>query len=189
MQTLDLIPLERPLAGQGYELLQRSPIAVYRRRGARLIELAAEGHLAAPVARVRAVLLDYGSHASYVKGVAESRILARGPGSTLVVYQRLRVPLLSDRDYTLVVDWGQSGRTLWTRFGVDNRRGPPARSGLVRLYIHEGGWLLGPSRSGGTDARYLLRLDLGGSIPAWLARSGAGRELPGLFDSIGRRAR
>lgn len=186
---MDLIPQERPLLKQGYELLHRgSTVTVYRRRSARLIELGADGHLTAPPARVRAVLLDYGSHAGYVKGVAESRILARGLTS-LVVYQRLRVPLLSDRDYTLVVDWGQSGAALWTRFGVDNRRGPGPRPGLVRIYIHEGGWLLAPSRTGGTDARYLLRLDLAGSIPLFLARSGAGREIPGLFESIGRRAR
>ncbi len=186
---MDLIPQERPLEKEGYELLHRgSSVTVYRRRGARLIELGADGLLPAAPARVRAVLLDYGSHAGYVKGVAESRILARGLAS-LVVYQRLKVPLLSDRDYTLVVDWGQSRTSLWTRFGVDNRRGPPPRPGLVRIYVHEGGWVLAPSRTGGTFARYLLRLDLSGSIPHWLARSGAGREIPGLFDAIARRAR
>jgi len=187
---VDLIPLQRPLVNHGYELIHKgSTVSVYRKRGAQMIELAAEGHFRASAAGVRAVLLDYGSHAGYVKGVAESRVISRGPGQTMLVYQRLRVPLLSDRDYTLVVDWGQSGSTLWTRFGVDNRRGPGPRSGLVRIYIHEGGWMVGPSRSGGCDARYLLRLDLGGSIPRWLARSGAGREIPGLFDGIARRAR
>jgi hypothetical protein len=186
---MDLIPLHQPLAGQGYEPLHRgSAVTVYRRKGSQLVELGADGQLASTPARVRAVLLDYGQHASYVKGVAESRVLARG-ASSLVVYQRLRVPVLSSRDYTLVVDWGSSGSLLWTRFGVDNRRGPGPRPGLVRVYIHEGGWLLAPGRSGGTVARYLLRLDLGGSLPRWLARSGAGREIPALFESIGRRAR
>lgn len=185
---MDLIPIERPLTGQGYDLLHRGASAVvYRRRGGQMIELAADGHFSATAARVRAVLLDYGRHASFVKGVAESRVLAR-TSSSMVVYQRLRVPVLSDRDYTMVVDWGGSGSRLWTRFGVDNRRGPPPRPGLVRIFIHEGGWLLAAGRAGGTDARYLLRLDLGGSIPRWLARSGAGREIPALFDSIGRRA-
>jgi len=165
-------------------VIHRGPVVVYRLRGSSLVDLAAEGSFAAPPARVQGVLTDYGRHARVVKGVAESRVLSRGR-SELVVYQRLDLPVLDDRDYTLAVSWGARGSQLWVKFACANQRGPAPSRGVVRVWTHTGGWLLQPTLGGrATQARYQVQLDLGGSLPRWMARSGAGRELPQLFAAI-----
>jgi hypothetical protein len=187
--AVELIDFSVPLASRGYELLRREhAVSVYRRRGGGPVDLAAEGRLPASAERLQAVLIDYGRHAYFVKGVAESRVLWKGQGQ-LLVYQRLDLPLLSDRDYTLVVSWGRRGRLLFVHFECANQRGPSPRAGVVRVSLHRGGWLLRPTPGSGTDARYQVELGLGGSLPGWVARSGTSREIPALFASIARQAR
>src|SRR5262245_33058686 len=85
-------------------------VTVYRRKGAVAIELVAQGEIEAPPARLLAVLTDYGQHARYVDGVSLSQILKREPQS-LVVYQRLKLPLISNRDFTLRARWWSKGDT------------------------------------------------------------------------------
>jgi hypothetical protein len=174
------------LSSAGYvRVAEDKGVTVYRREGARAIELAAEGNIAAPPQKVRDVLIDYAHHPAWVNHLAESRVLERQADS-LVVYQRLDLPLIDDRDFTLHVTWGSDARgVLWTRFSTANDLGPEPRHGVVRVALHEGGWQLEPIEGGrATHARYFLRLDLAGSLPAWMSRSRAGKDIPGLFESI-----
>jgi hypothetical protein len=174
----------------GYvEIARDKGVTVLQREGAASIDFVAEGDIAAPPESVRALLLDYARHTQFVHGVAESNVLARSP-SELVVYQRLALPVISDRDVTLLVSWGADGATLWTRFTAANHRGPPPRDGVVRMPLDEGGWLLTPIDGGrATRARYSLRLDLAGSLPRFLGRGRAGADLPNLFEAFRRQLR
>jgi len=159
-------------------------VKVYKHDGAKIIDFAAEGDFAAPPEKVERVLLDYANHARWARGVAESRVLATGPFS-LVVYQRLDLPVLEDRDYTLLVTWGTDGDARWLRFSTANDRGPAPRPNVVRVNVHEGGWKLIPTNDGkSTHAVYQFRLDLAGSFPAWMGRGRAGKDIPALFDAI-----
>ncbi len=177
------------LTGGGYvQIHDDHGVKVYKREHTRNIELAAEGDLDAPPDRVEAALLDYSNHTRWVKHLAESRVLDRGPLS-LVVYQRLSLPIIEDRDFTLLVTWGQQGDTRWLHFSTANERGPQPRSGVVRVPVNEGGWKLTPTDGGRrTHAVYELKLDLAGSVPSWLGRGRAGKDLPALFDQVNRQA-
>src|SRR5260370_9858640 len=94
---------------QGYSQFHDARgVKVYKHDGAKIIGFAAEGEFAAPPEKVEKVLLDYANHPKWARGVGESQILACGPFS-LVVYQRLNLPVLEDRDYTLLVTWGTDG--------------------------------------------------------------------------------
>jgi hypothetical protein len=159
-------------------------VTVYRRDDS-AIALAAEGEIAAPPRRVMKVLLDYSNHPKWNSHLRESRIIDKQEDS-LLVYQRLDLPMLDDRDFSLRVTWGAAeDGELWMRFSTENEAGPRIRDGVVRMRTHEGSWLLTPIKNGAaTLARYVVRLDLGGSLPAWMARKGAGKDLPGLFESI-----
>jgi hypothetical protein len=169
----------------GFTLVaSRANVTVYRHPEGPGVELYAEGDIAAPPSQVLAVLLAYERHPQFVKDVAESRVLRREPAA-LWVYQRLDLPVLADRDYTLRVTWGQEGNVLWTHFVCDNEQGPPPRRGVVRISLHEGRWLLEPIDGGkATHARYQVRLDLAGSLPGWMARGQAAKEVPALFEGI-----
>ncbi len=68
-----------------------------------------------------------------------------------------------------------------------NPAGPPPVNGVVRVNVHEGQWLLRPIDWGRRClATYRLRIDLGGSVPAWMGRGRAMHDVPGLFEGIRR---
>jgi hypothetical protein len=55
----------------------------------------------------------------------------------------------------------------------------------VRVTRHDGQWELMSSQDGkATFARCEFRINLGGMVPLWMAKAGAGREIPQLFSEI-----
>jgi hypothetical protein len=59
-------------------------------------------------------------------------------------------------------------------------------SGYVRIKTHRGGWQLEALPGGRTFARYEVKIDLGGWVPGFLARSGTKKELPKVFAGLRR---
>ncbi len=156
-------------------------VEVYLRKDTGAIELAAVGELPAPPGEVQAVLLDYPAHPKVNKRLAESTILSRAPGE-LLVYQHLKLPVVKDRDFTLRVTWSDA-RGL--RFAIDGRRGPAPTSSAVRLSVLDGDWELEPIRGGtATRAVYHVQIDLAGSIPRWMVRGGAAKDIPGVYSGM-----
>lgn len=163
-------------------------VEVFRQVSSPVIDLYAEGDIDAPPAIVRDVLLDYDHASKVTKNVGESRVLAKN-NREIIVYQRLKLPVISDRDFTLRATWGRRGSTLIQQFAVDNSKGPPARDGIVRVSTMQGTWALDPIRDGAaTHARYHVQIDLGGSVPKWMVSGGAAKNLPKLFEGLRREA-
>jgi hypothetical protein len=173
------------LASEGFTLVgEDHGVRVYRREKRPGIELAAEGAFAASPDRVRRVLTDYPSHQRWQKYLKDNRVLARGDGF-LDVYQRLDLPVLDNRDFTLHVTWGDDGDLRWMRFVSANARGPAPVRGVVRVTSHEGGWRLEPTSGGrGTHAVFRFYLDLAGSFPSWMGKAQATSDLPEVFANI-----
>jgi hypothetical protein len=162
----------------------KSGVEVYRQMNSPVIDLLAEGDIDAPPSLVRDVLLDYPNASKVTDNIGESRVLEKS-GREIIVYQRLKLPIISDRDFTLRASWGTRGEVLTTQFAVDNSRGPEARDGIVRLSTLQGGWELQPIRGGAaTHARYRVQIDLAGSVPKWMVSGGAVKNVPKLFDGI-----
>jgi hypothetical protein len=173
-------------AAQFAFVTDKAGVRVSRRTDTRAIELVAEGEIAAPPDEVRGVLLDYAHHPGWVRGLKESRVLQRGD-HFVDVYQRLDLPVIDDRDFTLHVTWQDVGPVRWLRFVQANDRGPPPQRGAVRVALHEGSWQLEPTDGGrATRATYHLRLDLAGSLPGWMARGRAAEDLPAFFEALRR---
>jgi len=103
----------------------------------------------------------------------------------LLVYQRLALPTISDRDYVLRVTWGTDAETCWLRYVVSNQPGHAKPSGVVRVQRHEGSWQfrLDPKRSG-TLVRYQMMIDLAGWVPRWMVRSRMAKEMEAVFRSL-----
>jgi hypothetical protein len=170
---------------EGYhQVASEHGVTVYKNDGMGGIALAAEGDLPGSPDRVRRVLTDYPNHPRWNKHLKESRVLKKGD-NWMLVYERLALPMVSDRDYTLRVRWGEQGGNEWLDFHADNAAGPAPQSGAVRVATHEGLWELTPIDGGArTHARYFFHLDLGGSIPGWMGKGRAGKDVPHLFDQI-----
>jgi hypothetical protein len=179
-----------PAQAAGYKHVGgKNGVEVYRQTNSPAIELLAEGDIDAPPEVVRAVLLDYANASKVTDNVAESRVLQKSD-KEVVVYQRLKLPVISDRDFTLRATWGARGPVLTTAFAIDNSRGPQPRDGLVRLSTLQGGWELQPIRGGAaTHARYHVKIDLAGSVPKWMVSGGAAKNIPKLFDGLRKQAR
>jgi hypothetical protein len=165
-------------------IVEEKGIKVYRREQRPGLELAAEGRIDAAPERVRRVLIDYPSHHSWQQRLKESRVLARGV-DCLDVYQRLQLPVIDDRDFTLHVTWGNDAKVLWLRFATANAQGPAPVNGVVRVTEQEGGWRLEPADGGlATQAIYRFHMDLAGSVPSGMGHGQAANALPELFTSI-----
>ena len=155
-------------------------VQVYLRKSASVIDLAAVGDFDAPPAEVHAALLDYAAHARVNAHLAESRVLSRRPGEQFV-YQRLKLPVIKDRDFTLHVVW-RDGEARGLRFTIDGTHGPPATDKAVRMTLLVGRWDLESLSDGRTTrATYHVQLDLAGSIPRGMVRGGAAKDLPSVF--------
>lgn len=175
------------LTARGFErVVELDGVTVFRDTHAETIRLVAEGRIEASPGAVRAALLDYERHVGAVARLAESRVLERGPAS-LLVYQRLSLPVVSDRDMTLRVTWGGGPTKSWVAFRAVPDGGPPATDGLVRLTRYTGRWQLQAVDGGrATRARLSMDMDLGGSLPPRLASANAGQDVPALFAAISR---
>ena len=178
---ISLLTFSTTLVGAGYvQIGGHDGVDVYMRKDTGAIELAAVGEFDAPPAEVQAALLDYGSHPRVNKHLAESTVLARRPGE-LVVYQHLKLPVISDRDFTLHIAWTE-GSMRGFRFNIDGGQGPAAKPKLVRMTTLNGRWDLEPIRDGNaTRAVYHVQIDFAGSVPRWMVRGGAAKDLPGVY--------
>ena len=159
-------------------------VTVYKHRFSSLIKLGADGVFHGTPAQVTAALLDYNHHAGTVGRVSDSKILKRGEG-WLVVYQRLSLPIISDRDFMLKVTWGSKDGLHWIRFRCHKGKGPRSPDGVIRLSHHRGSWQLRATADGKrTKARFQVSTDMSGDLPRWIARSGADGSIPDLFQAI-----
>ncbi len=155
-------------------------VQVFLRKDTAAIELAAVGEFDAPPAEVQAALLDYGAHVRVNKHLAESTVLSRRPGEQ-IVYQHLKLPVISDRDFTLRVTW-RDGDPRGLRFSIDGAHGPAPTKKAVRMTVLNGRWDLEPIRDGNaTRAVYHVQIDFAGSVPRWMVRGGAAKDLPGVY--------
>ncbi len=182
----EMIPISIPLTSRNFERIDRDQgVDVYQHRTSEIIRIAGEGLIAAPPEEVRKTLLDYERHPDCLDSVAVSRVLSRAD-HRMVVYQRLDLPLISDRDFNLLVSWGEKDELRWIHYRV-SPRGIGPRPGVVRVSFHSGSWQLVPALGGkATRARYQSSIDLAGMLPRWMARSNVGDEVPALFEAVRR---
>lgn len=161
------------LVSEGYKLVvEEKGVRLHRREKRSGVEFAAETSFSVPPEQVRRALLDYPNHKKWQKHLTENKILKK-TDDAIVVYQRLDVPVIDDRDFTLRVTWGADGSVLWKRFVIANELGPKPVDGVVRVTAHEGSWRLEPQGEKGTRALYRFHFDAAGAIPSWLGKGQA----------------
>jgi hypothetical protein len=182
---VSLLVVSQALVGPGFvRIREREGVEVYQRKhNPRVIELAAVGEFDAPPDQVQAALLDCKEHPRFVSTLAECREVERNRAD-MIVYQRLDLPVIKDRDFALKVLWNK-GNTRVVRYNIVRGKGPPPSDKAVRLTLMTGRWVLEPIRNGtATRATYQVQIDLAGSIPPSLVRSGAAKDIPGLYQGM-----
>ncbi len=186
------LPLPAADKAAGAEWSQESSangVTVYSRlpSGSSLKEFKGVGLVAAPASIVFAVLADNEAYPAFMPYTAESRVLKREKDSVLA-YQRLTFPLLSDRDYTVrsqYANWlGPDGPIYRMRWEAANDLGPAARPGILRVNVCDGAWLLEQQETASTRATYTIFTDSGGSLPAFVANSASRIGIGKIFAAV-----
>lgn len=170
----------------------KDAVALYRRQRPASNESRAIGEITASTDLVHAVLGDVESYASFMPNLAECRVLKRD-GDSIVAYQRISAPLVSDRDYTVrirssakAVAGGTSYRSWWE---TENALGPPEKPGVIRVNLCEGSWLLEPLDANKTRATYTIYTDSGGTIPGFIKNTGSQIGIRKMFAAIRKQVR
>ena len=167
-------------------------VALYRRQRPASNESRAIGEIAASTGLVHAVLDDLESYASFMPYTTECRVLKR-EGNSVIAYQRISTLLTSDRDYTVRVRStskpAEGGMTYLSQWETANALGPPEQSGVVRVKLCEGNWLLEPLGPNTTRATYTIYTDSGGMIPAFIKNTGGQIGIRKLFAAIRKQVR
>jgi ribosome-associated toxin RatA of RatAB toxin-antitoxin module len=154
-------------------------------------ESRASGEIAASTAVVHAVIDDVESYSRFMPYTVECRVLKRESDSVLT-YQRISAPLVSDRDYILRVRTTsktvEGGTSYLSRWETENASGPVERRGVVRVKLCEGSWLLEPSGPNATRATYSVYTDSGGAIPGFIKNTGSQIGIRKIFTALRKQA-
>ena len=171
---------------------EKDGVALYRRERPITAETKAIGEIAAPAAAIHAVINDLESYASFMPYTVECRVLKRD-GNSIVAYQRISAPLTSDRDYTVRMRSSskpaEGGLSYLCQWEAENALGPPEKSGVVRVKLCEGSWLLEPAGPNTTRATYTLYTDSGGALPTFIKNTGSQIGIRKLFAAIRKQVR
>jgi hypothetical protein len=149
-------------------------VTIYSRphAGSSLKEFKAIGEIAATPHAVCAVIEDVAAYQSFMPYTTECRLLKRDNDS-LVSYQRVSPKICCDRDFTLRTyrsSWPTAAGSVYSnRWESANDLGPAKKSGVVRVPLCQGSWLLEPAGADETRATYSVYTDTGGLIPAFIA--------------------
>lgn len=88
----------------------------------------------------------------------------------MLIYDQIKTPIVSDRDYTITVRRRRAGARVSFECETANERGPAPQAGLVRIPLIRAGWIVEADGRGGTRLGYFAYSEPGGSVPAWMVR-------------------
>jgi len=168
---------------------QNSGVTIYSRPhpGSHLKEFKAVGEIDAATKTVHKVIDDVEAYSSFMPYTAECRVIERDSDSILA-YQRVSPKIVSDRDYTLRIQkksWPvENGVAYLDRWKPANERGPAEKSGIFRVKVCEGSWLLEPADEGKTRATYSVFTDSGIVGPAFIANTISTTGITKLFAAV-----
>ena len=188
-----LAPAARAADNNDWKEVSRTPtLTVYTRdhAGSPVKEVRAVGTFDAPNWVVKNVLDDAEHYVEFMPHVVECKVISRDKTKgQAVVYARVSPPLISERDYTILVQdesrVTDKGPVYKTRWSPANDKGPAEKSGIVRIKNNEGTWQLEPTDNGQhTLGTYTLWTDAGGGVPAFILNSLNKKRLTELFETV-----
>ncbi len=101
--------------------------------------------------------------------VIERKFISRDT-DVIVFHDKVKTPVVSDRDYTLRARRFVDGEIRKIAFKTAPESGPPPYPGFVRMPVVQGGWEVRPAPGGGCFVRYEVYTEPGGLVPAMLIR-------------------
>jgi hypothetical protein len=143
--------------------------------GSSFKEFRAVAEVKASLNSLVAVVSDADNYCAWYDECKEARRLGKDSATATewTVYYVQHAPFpVSDRDMILHGRIEQDGVTKVVTVTVEGEPGAmPAQKGRVRVPVARGLWRFTPLAGGRVQVEYQMRIDPGGSVPAWLAGS------------------
>jgi hypothetical protein len=181
---------------EGWQTVMTGPITVKTRAKPNnpVKEVWAEGVINAPAVDIQAAILDAEAYPRFMPYFKEAKYLG-GPAAdgSQLVYSRLALPFVSERDYVVRVmvdkriaeDGTGEFQNRWT--AVPD--GAPPKSSVVRLRYNVGMWVVRSSGDGTAKVTYQFSVDPGGWVPSFAADMGNKQGVIETFKAIEKEAK
>lgn len=138
--------------------------------GSKFPEVRAAGHSTLPPGRLAAAIWANRADGKFTRKSRRLRQVISETDTVRVVYEQIRTPLVSDRDFTARLVRSTDAKGVFHVEFTTVDEGPPPNPKLVRLPRVHGSWSVTPAADGGCDVVYIVYSEPGGSIPAWMVR-------------------
>lgn len=138
-------------------------------------------------AQVFKTIMDYNTYKNISEYIQTTEFLPSDEKNAWYMYQRLDLPIVSDRDYTLRYHTIENPRknsyqVLWE---IANNKGPAVQKNVVRVVTCHGSLTIQPDdKTPTTRISYILYTDPGGYIPDWLVNFANRRSIPDVLRAI-----
>lgn len=132
------------------------------------------------------VLQDVGSYDKWVYGSRSTRLLKEVSPAELYYYAEVDFPWpTTDRDFVSHVIISQDAQTRAVRVNAKNVQGlVPVKPKIVRIERSTGEWIITPVAKGRVKVEYVLQVDPGGDLPAWIINSFSSKGLVETFKNL-----
>lgn len=140
----------------------------------------------ATLAQFVSVLLDVGSYDSWIYNSKSTRLLKQVSPSELFYYSEVSFPWPTvNRDFVSHVIISQDPHSKVVRVDANNVEGyVPVKSNIVRISRSSGRWIITPLAKTQVKVEYVLQVDPGGDLPAWLINPFAAKGLVETFKNL-----
>lgn len=145
-----------------------------------------ESVFAVPATQFVAVLLDVPSYDTWVYNSKSTRLIKQVSPSELFYYSEVSFPWpTTNRDFVSHVVISQDPATKVVRINAKNVSGiVPVKQNIVRIEKSSGEWIITPVGKNQVKIEYVLQVDPGGDLPAWLINPFASKGLVETFKNL-----
>lgn len=191
LSLLLLIPAAGELCAQEEDWKLKSDkdnIRTYSKKlsDSRINAVKIESDLPCTVAQFVAVLLDVASYDTWVYNSKSSYLIKQVSPAELYYYSEVNFPWpTTNRDFVSHVVFSQDPRTRVARVEAKNVGGMvPVKKNIVRIEKSSGQWIITPTGKNSVHIEYILQVDPGGDLPAWLINPFASKGLVETFKNL-----
>ena len=124
----------------------------------------------ASLTKLTAVLLDINSSKDWVYATKSCTVIKQASPSELFYYSEVNIPWpVNNRDFIVRLKVAQDAKTkVVTVEGENKPTLLPEKKNIVRIQQCYSKWIIVPQTNGQVKIEYVLQVDPGGMVPAWL---------------------
>lgn len=188
-----LMPLAASAGGEkSWETLLNGPLTVRTRElpdNNAIKEVWAVGTMEAEVQDIQSAIMDAEAYPRFMPYFKESRYLTAAQDSgTRMVYSRMALPFVNERDYvvrvTLIQSVKEDGSGEFINRWEAVHGQVPARNNVVRLKFNTGTWEVRPMPNGKSQVTYRVACDPGSWVPGFALDAANKRGVPETFKAV-----